>query len=89
MLIAQISDRPGGLARFAALIADEGGSIKDILHDRVFSGDDLNRVNVHCVVETRDRDHIRRMRDRMTSEGITVRFPELEANQSILVNASV
>ena len=47
-----ISDRPGGLARLAELIASTGASIKEIVHDRAFSGPDLTAVRVVCVVET-------------------------------------
>lgn len=71
---AIISDRPGGLARFAALIADEGASIKDIAHDRAFAGEDLSSVVVHCVVETRDAEHIQSLRDRLTAEGFAPEF---------------
>ena len=66
---ATISDRPGGLARFAALIAEEGGSIMEITHDRAFSDQDISTVAVHCVVETRDSDHGRRLCDRLVHEG--------------------
>jgi threonine dehydratase len=66
---ATISDRPGGLARFAGLIAEEGASIIDISHDRAFADEDLTNVSVHCVVETRDGDHIRSLRDRLQREG--------------------
>src|SRR5437868_2553732 len=55
---ATISDRPGGLARFAGLIAEEGASVVDIEHDRAFSSEDISTVMVHCVVETRDNEHI-------------------------------
>src|SRR5205807_2102975 len=41
---AVISDRPGGLAKLAKLIADTGGSIKDLEHDRAFSGADITAV---------------------------------------------
>jgi len=68
-LTAIISDRPGGLARFAGLIAAEGASIVDIAHDRVFANDDLSTVGVRCVVETRDFDHIAALRRRLESEG--------------------
>ena len=37
-----ISDRPGGLARLAEIIASTGASIKEIVHDRAFSGPDLS-----------------------------------------------
>src|SRR5262249_19508654 len=56
---ATISDRPGGLAQLAAVLAEEGASILEIEHDRAFAGDDLTTVAVNCVVETRDSAHIK------------------------------
>jgi threonine dehydratase len=55
---AKISDRPGGLAELSRVIASCGASIKDIEHDRAFSGADVSAVNVVCTVETRDRSHV-------------------------------
>jgi threonine dehydratase len=55
---AEISDRPGGLAALARVIAESGASIKDIEHDRAFSGPDVSAVHAVCTVETRDRAHI-------------------------------
>jgi threonine dehydratase len=66
---ATISDRPGGLARFAGLIAEEGGSIIDIAHDRAFADEDVSTVAVHCVVETRDAAHIEALHARLAAEG--------------------
>jgi threonine dehydratase len=60
---AVITDRPGGLAGLAGLIASTGASIKDIAHDRTFSGPDMSAVRVVCTVETADRAH----RDQMLS----------------------
>jgi threonine dehydratase len=54
----EISDRPGGLAALARVIAASGASIKDIEHDRAFSGPDVSAVHAVCTVETRDRAHI-------------------------------
>lgn len=68
-----ISDRPGGLARFAGLLAETGASVVDINHDRAFAEDDISTVAVHCVVETRDSQHIREVRDRLEREGFRVR----------------
>jgi threonine dehydratase len=70
---ATISDRPGGLARFAGLIAEEGASIIDIAHDRAFSTHDITQVAVHCVVETRDEAHIRKVLARCKAEGFAAR----------------
>ncbi len=69
---ATISDRPGGLARFAGLIAEEGASIIDIDHDRAFADDDISTVAVHCVVETRDAQHIAALRARLVTEGFPI-----------------
>jgi len=69
---ATISDRPGGLARFAGLIAEAGGSIIEIAHDRAFASDDINTVSVHCVVETRDAEHVASIRQRLDKEGFHV-----------------
>jgi threonine dehydratase len=74
---AVISDRPGGLSRFAGLIAEEGASVHDIEHDRAFTSEDITTVTVHCVVETRDFPHIGRLRDRLEREGYRVTFPDL------------
>ena len=55
---AVISDRPGGLAGLTKLIADTGASIKEIVHDRAFTGGDVFEVSVLCTIETRDRAHL-------------------------------
>jgi threonine dehydratase len=69
---ATISDRPGGLARFAGLIAELGASVMDISHDRAFSSADINTVKVHCVVETRDAAHAQALRQQLGDEGFHI-----------------
>ena len=69
---ATISDRPGGLARFAGLIAEEGASIIDIMHDRAFANEDITTVTVHCIVETRDAAHLEALRTRLQREGFAL-----------------
>ena len=71
-LTATISDRPGGLARFTALIAEEGASVMEINHDRAFASPDVTTVMVHCVIETRDAEHAEALRRRLISEGFVV-----------------
>jgi threonine dehydratase len=71
-LSANISDRPGGLARFTSILAEEGASVRDVEHDRAFAGDDVSQVVVHCVIETRERNHAARVRARLEREGFRV-----------------
>jgi threonine dehydratase len=74
---AHISDRPGGLADFAKLLAEEGASIVDIDHDRIFGGDEVSSVSVECTIETLDRAHIERLRQKVSAAGIAAQFHEL------------
>jgi threonine dehydratase len=69
---ATISDRPGGLARFAGLLAATGASVLEIAHDRAFASDDVTTVMVHCIVETRDAEHIAVVREQLAREGFPV-----------------
>jgi threonine dehydratase len=66
---ARISDRPGGLAELCRVIASCGASIKDIAHDRAFSGPDVSAVQAACTVETRDRNHIAALRRALRRSG--------------------
>jgi threonine dehydratase len=67
-----ISDRPGGLAQLCRVIASCGASIKDIAHDRAFSGPDVSAVQAVCTVETRDREHIAALRRALRREGFAI-----------------
>ncbi len=67
-----ISDRPGGLARLTEIIASTGASIKEIVHDRAFSGPDLTAVHVVCVVETTGREHVCLLHDTLAKAGVRV-----------------
>jgi len=65
-----ITDRPGGLARLADVIAATGASIKEIVHDRAFAGPDLSEVRVVCVVETTGRAHIDELHRALVDAGV-------------------
>jgi threonine dehydratase len=65
-----ISDRPGGLAGLAGLIAAAGANIKDIAHDPVFSGPDASAVRVVCTVETADAAHRDQMLAGLRANGL-------------------
>lgn len=69
---AVISDRPGGLAELCRVIASCGASIKDIAHDRAFSGPDVSAVHAVCTVETRDRPHIATLRRTLRKSGFAL-----------------
>jgi threonine dehydratase len=69
---AIISDRPGGLAELCRVIAGSRASIKDIVHDRIFSGPDVSVVHAVCTVETRNRAHVAALHRALTKKGFRI-----------------
>ncbi len=67
---ALISDRPGGLARLTAAMAESGASVKQIAHERAFTRSNFAQVEVVCTLETRDRAHAREILARLNALGI-------------------
>ena len=67
-----VQDRPGGLARLTAAIAEAGASIHEIAHDRAFSGPNLSEVRVVCVVETTGHEHVRALLDTLKRAGFSI-----------------
>jgi threonine dehydratase len=67
---AVISDRPGGLANLAQQIASTGASIKQVVHDRAFGTADVSNVHVRCTVETRNHEHLAKLRAQLKSHGV-------------------
>ena len=56
---AVISDRPGSLNRLTQIIAREGGSILQVIHDRNEPGTTIDQTDVQMTLETRGPDHSR------------------------------
>ncbi len=70
--VTRISDRPGGVARLATVIAATGASIREIIHDRQFAGPDASSTGVEVTVETADRAHVAALVGRLRDEGFVV-----------------
>ncbi len=70
---ATISDRPGGLAAFTRIVSQTGASIKQITHDREFSGPSIAHVDVQCTVETADQDHLHRLYAALREAGFNIK----------------
>ena len=54
------------------MIASTGASIKEIVHDRAFSGPDLSEVRVVCVVETTGHEHVAELHRALASARVKV-----------------
>ena len=57
-LRVEISDQPGLLARVAAVIAQKGGNIVEVYHQRLFQDVPVKLAELDVVVETRNPGHV-------------------------------
>ena len=65
----QIEDRPGQLADIARIIADAGGNVLEVSHNRVMAGIPAKSATLGLVVEARDAAHAQEIRDRLAAAG--------------------
>ena len=64
-----VPDVPGSLARLTAVLAAADANIVRISHQRTFTELTLRSAEVEVVVETRDHDHTRAIREALEREG--------------------
>lgn len=68
----ELTDKPGQLEAVSRIVADLGGNIVSIYHDRY----DLNIDIVSCIldlrIETRDHDHINEIINKLKDEGFKI-----------------
>ena len=68
-LRTEISDNPGSLVHLLQIVADTGANVVNIDHARAVQSSDVGICLVTLALETRDRDHIRQIRDAMFQVG--------------------
>jgi threonine dehydratase len=69
LLVLQIEDRPGQLADIARIIADAGGNVLEVSHNRMMAGIPAKSATLELVVEARDSEHAQAIRDRLAAKG--------------------
>ncbi|HEY6820946.1 MAG TPA: pyridoxal-phosphate dependent enzyme, partial [Burkholderiales bacterium] len=73
-LHVRMQDVSGSLAKVAALIADAGGNIVEVQHQRIFGTGSVRTPEVEFLVETRDREHTETMVRSLQEKGIKVQL---------------
>ena len=72
-LRVMISDSPGTLAVIATLIAEAGGNILEVSHQRLFLDVPVKNTDLDLIVETRDTDHLHEIIARIEAAGFPVK----------------
>ena len=70
MLNIELLDKPGQLKLVSEIIADMGGNVISIHHERASEGSDVNGCFLPITMETRDFNHIQQIRDALTKAGL-------------------
>ena len=70
MLNIELLDKPGQLKLVSEIIADMGGNVISIHHERANEGSDVNGCFLRITMETRDYNHIQLIRDALTKAGL-------------------
>lgn len=68
-----VRDRPGELARICQFVAEVGGNILEVEHNRAFSELEVGGVEIDLTLETRGRDQIEQLLSVLRQDGIEAR----------------
>jgi threonine dehydratase len=77
----EMQDRPGELARISTLVAQQGGNIVDVSHQRVFSALSVRSAELDLTVETRDSDHQNLLLKSILEAGFDARLISIDRSQ--------
>ncbi len=68
--VVSVSDRPGGISTLTKILCDNGGSIRDIYHERAWLFSHIDQVQIKCVLETTGRDHRKLIDSKLREAGM-------------------
>ena len=68
-LLVELVDKPGQLKGVSNIIADKGGNVISVHHERAGEGSDINGCFLRIVLETRNFEHIKEITDALTNAG--------------------
>lgn len=68
----ELLDKPGQLKAVSAIIADLGGNVVSVHHERANEGSDINGCFLRIVLETRNFDHIEQIRKALIDAGYRI-----------------
>ena len=68
-LTVELADKPGQLKNVSRIIADLGGNVTSVHHERANEGSDVNGCYLRIVMETRNYEHIEEIKKGLTDFG--------------------
>lgn len=71
-LMLELVDKPGQLMNVSRIIAEKGGNVTSVFHERANEGSDVNGCYLRVNLETRNDDHISEIRNALTDFGFKI-----------------
>ena len=68
-LMIELVDKPGQLKNVSRIIADLGGNVTSVHHERANEGSDVNGCYLRIILETRNFEHIQQIKKGLTDFG--------------------
>ena len=68
-LMIELVDKPGQLKNVSRIIADLGGNVTSVHHERANEGSDVNGCYLRIILETRNFEHIQQIKKALTDFG--------------------
>ncbi len=68
-LTLELVDKPGQLVAVSKIIAECGGNVTAVLHERSNEGSDINGCYLRLSIETRNFEHIQKIRSKLAESG--------------------
>ena len=68
-LTVELADKPGQLKNVSRIIADLGGNVTSVHHERANEGSDVNGCYLRLVLETRNFAHIEEIKRELVDFG--------------------
>ena len=68
----ELVDKPGQLQNLSRIIAELGGNVISVHHERANEGSDVNGCYLRLLLETRNFEHTRQIRDALESFGFKI-----------------
>lgn len=72
-LMIELVDKPGQLKNVSRIIADLGGNVISVHHERASEGSDVNGCYLRITLETRNYEHIAEIKKALTDFGFVLR----------------
>ncbi len=70
--IIDLDDKPGQLSGVCNVVAEMGGNVISVSHERINTSTEINGCTVRIELETRDNDHIEELRNALKKGGYKV-----------------